>query len=212
MSRVKNALFAALQHMGLFAYGYDCKVIDLFCGSGSVGLEALSYGAAHCTFVDLSLQCCKATAMNAEHCNFEDKVRIVRADAIESVTSPWLHSITDKFDLLIACPPYEEVVYKDLMKQIANTTILNSNAVVVVEYPREIEYLPWCIEDGKLLGYRNRRYGRTVVAIYCYNPSGHILESCKKAKREFVPTTYNRKRLKIEGFIPKPSPDAPFSC
>ncbi|GFE53965.1 RNA methyltransferase, putative [Babesia ovis] len=219
MNRVKNALFPSLKHMGLFAYGYDCKVIDLFCGSGSVGLEALSYGASHCTFVDLSIQCCKATSINAAHCKFEDKVRIIRADALESISSPWLHSITDKFDLLFACPPYEEVVYKDLMKvchrhfiftacqQLANTTILNTNGVVVVEYPREIDYLPWNIEDGKLLGYRNRKYGRTVVAIYCYKPTGSLLESCEKSKDEFVPTTYSRKRLKIEGYIPKENPN-----
>ncbi|ORM40574.1 putative rRNA methyltransferase YlbH [Babesia sp. Xinjiang] len=208
------------------------RVIDLFCGSGSVGLEALSYGATHCTFVDLSIQCCKATSINAAHCNFEDKVRIIRADAMESLSSPWLHAITDKFDLLFACPPYEEVVYMDLMKvghyvlllimcqHLANTSILNPNAMVVVEYPREIDYLPWVsassrvafqrffqsIEEGKLLGYRNRKYGRTVVAIYCYKPSGSLLASCEKAKDEFVPTTYNKKRLKIEGFIPKESP------
>ncbi|KAK1441938.1 S-adenosyl-L-methionine-dependent methyltransferase superfamily protein [Babesia gibsoni] len=224
MNRVKNSLFSSLQHMGLFSYGFECKVIDLFCGSGSVGLEALSYGAAHCTFVDLSLQCCKvcyhlntsllqqATARNAEHCNFEDKVRIVRADAMESLTSPWLHAITEKFDLLFACPPYEEVVYTDLMKQIANTTILKENSVVVVEYPKEIEYLPWSIEGGKLLGYRNRKYGRTVLAIYCYKPTGSLLASCEKAKREFVPTTYSRKRLMIEGYIPKPSQDQPLYC
>eukprot|EP00371_Babesia_bovis_P002036 XP_001610683.1 hypothetical protein [Babesia bovis T2Bo] len=193
--------------MGLFAYGYDCKVIDLFCGSGSVGFEALSYGATHCTFVDLSIQCCKAVSVNAAHCNYENKVRIIRADAMESITSPWLHSINDKFDLLFACPPYEEVIYSDLMKQIANTTILNPNAVVVVEYPREIEYLPWSIEDGNLLGYRNRKYGRTIVATYCYKPTGSLFRSCEKAKDEFVPTTYSRKRLKIEGFLPKSNQD-----
>ncbi|CDR97556.1 conserved hypothetical portein, putative [Babesia bigemina] len=200
MNRVKDALFASLQHMGVFAYGHECRVIDLFCGSGSVGLEALSYGATHCTFVDVSIQCCKATSLNALHCKFEDK---------ESITSPWLHSITDTFDLLFACPPYEEIVYMDLMKQIANTTLLKPNSVVVVEYPREIAYLPWNIEDGKLLGYRNRKYGRTVVAIYCYKPKGTLLEACKNAQKEFVPTTYVRKRLKIEGFIAKESPDAP---
>ncbi|KAK2195112.1 S-adenosyl-L-methionine-dependent methyltransferase superfamily [Babesia duncani] len=142
MAKVKLALFSSLQFLGLFAYGHSCNVIDLFCGSGSVGIEALSFGADKCTFVDLSLDCCKATAMNLERCGLKDQCRVVRADAIEAITSPWLYSMNEKFDLMFVTPPYEEVVYMDLMEKIAATTILNENAIVVVEYPKEINYLP----------------------------------------------------------------------
>ncbi|EKX72990.1 conserved hypothetical protein [Theileria equi strain WA] len=210
MSRVKGALFSSLQHIGMFSPDRECSVIDLFCGTGSVGLEALSYGATNCTFVDISMECCKATSINAGHCGFKDKSRVLRADAMESITSPWLHSINQKFDLLIACPPYQEVIYSELIEKIANSTILNKNAAVVIEYPKEINFLPQNVGDGKLLGIKNRRYGRTILAVYLYTPSENRMELVESAAKEFVPTTYSRKRLKIEGFIKKRGEEDPF--
>lgn len=144
----------------------------------------------------------QATSANVERCGFGDRSRVVRADAMESITSPWLHSINEKYNLLLATPPYEEIVYMDLMERIANTTLLEKNAVVVVEYPLELSYLPQIIEE-KLLGFRNRRYGRTVVALYFYEPCEELANYAKEYSNEFVPTTYTRKRLKIEGYLRK---------
>ena len=76
MAKVREAVFSSLNYVGLFQSN-TTKVLDMFAGSGSVGLEALSRGAAHATFVDLSEVCVAAAMRNAEHCGFQHQVSAV---------------------------------------------------------------------------------------------------------------------------------------
>ena len=71
-------------------------------------------------------------------------------------------------------PPYEEVIYAELMDALATSPLLAEDTMLVIEYPVELGLLPPAFADGRFVGIRNRRYGRTVLAIYVRSPSGKL--------------------------------------
>jgi 16S rRNA (guanine966-N2)-methyltransferase len=74
MGKVKEALYNTLNSFGLFDGATSApRFLDTFAGSGSVGVEALSRGAAHATFIDLSADCCTVAERNAAACGFEGR-------------------------------------------------------------------------------------------------------------------------------------------
>ena len=209
MGKVREAVYSTFTSFGL----YDDKVaishLDIFSGSGSVGLESLSRGAQHCTFVDLAQNCCDAVKRNIQLCHFGDdfdshyfdddddapssqkSTRIVCADAIQSLRNPISVGIPDgmTYDLITICPPYEEIVYADLLDAVTNSPLLTEDTVILIEYPVELGSLPHVLsrnDGGKLIGVRNRKYGRTVIAIYVANPTGRLDSSAESRPEEFI--------------------------
>ena len=144
--------------------------MDAFCGSGSVGVEALSRGGAGCVFVDLSPDACAVAARNAETCGFSNKYETCARDVLVALRDEALRG--PGLDLLTLTPPYEEIDYDELMASVASSPLLNADCVVVVEYPVERGKPPFRI--GELVGVRNRRYGRTALAFYAFKPPGAL--------------------------------------
>jgi len=92
------------------------------------------------------------------------------------------------YQIVTLCPPYEEIVYGDLIDAVCNSPLVTDDTVVLIEYPVELGCLPHVYDlrsGGKMIGLRNRRYGRTVVAMYIINPSGK-LEGADSRPEEFV--------------------------
>mmetsp|Transcript_8797 Transcript_8797/g.15462 ORF Transcript_8797/g.15462 Transcript_8797/m.15462 type:complete len:190 (+) Transcript_8797:436-1005(+) len=185
-----------------------CKTrhLDIFSGSGSVGLESLSRGARHCTFVDMSNDCCGAAEQNIERCGFdtwnegglgtgiadegEPTARVVCSDAFRALRHPETVGIPpeSKYDIVTLCPPYEEIVYAELLEAVANSVLVTEDTVILVEYPVELGCLPHAIareDGGVLVGVRNRKYGRTVIAMYIVNPTGDR-EVASSRPEEFI--------------------------
>lgn len=212
MGKVKEAVYSTFTSFGLYeasgGAGSSCNTrhLDIFSGSGSVGLESLSRGAKHCTFVDMSTDCCGACERNIERCNFdgwnegglgtgiadegEPTARVVCSDAFRALKQPETVGIpTDsKYDIVTLCPPYEEIVYADLLEAAANSVLVGEDTIIVVEYPVELGCLPHVIgreDGGVLIGVRNRRYGRTVIAMYIVNPTGDM-ELAESRSEEFI--------------------------
>lgn len=204
MQKVREALYSTLTSWGLYDAGVSWKEgkttstlrhLDLFAGSGSVGLESLSRGAAHCTFVDFANDCCQCIGRNLESCGLKDRGQVVRGDVFQFLADPppvaglTTESRSDKnvvaglqpFNLITICPPYEEVVYADLLQAVVDSPLMENaeDVILVVEYPIELESLPHVIYSSKTgsdqaaaIGLRNRRYGRTVLATYIIKPTG----------------------------------------
>ena len=111
--RVREAIFSALGDIN----GY--RVLDLYAGSGAMGLEALSRGAGHATFVDISALAIKSIKENVTSLKIpENEYEIIRNKdvlAIESFKQKEL-----QFDLVILDPPYEEGKYEDIVNQLFN--------------------------------------------------------------------------------------------
>jgi 16S rRNA (guanine966-N2)-methyltransferase len=206
MGKVREALYSSLQSLEL--YDYPLRHLDLFAGSGSVGLESLSRGASHCTFCDLSPDCCSAIQRNIVWCQFgrkeDEKVdektdeekkdcttQVVCGDVLKLLrepTSVGLSPDEKPYQVITICPPYEEVVYADLMDAVAGSSLVDDDTIVVLEYPIELwGDLPHVYRGttSTMVGIRNRKYGRTVIAMYICNPTGKI-ENAESRPEEFI--------------------------
>jgi len=201
MGKVREAVYSTFTSFGLYdvvntvGSGDDMNAptrhLDIFAGSGSVGLESLSRGAAHCTFVDLARDCCDTVQRNLKLLDFEARGDVKCCDVFEALRHPRENGIEGTFDILTLSPPYEEIVYADLLDAIANSPVLRDDTVIMVEYPVELGSLPHVLDrtvegdEGKLIGVRNRKYGRTVIAMYVANPTGN-LEVAQSRPEDFI--------------------------
>ena len=107
--RVKEAVFSIIQ--------FEIegrRVLDLFAGSGQLGIEALSRGAASATFVDMSKDSLSAVKYNLEHTKLGDNAKVVQTDALS-----FLKLTKDKFDIVFLDPPYASSLVVDSMKPAA---------------------------------------------------------------------------------------------
>ena len=138
---VREAIFNALQaHVDLDA----ATVLDLFAGTGALGIEALSRGAAHATFVEQGRHALAALRTNLEATGFADRATIVNGDATKAALPP--------VDVAFADPPYAFTGWDDILTRV-------DAGLAVLESDREIDPPhPW-----RLL--KTKRYGTTVVTL-----------------------------------------------
>jgi len=138
--RVREAIFSSLDAMDAVR---GATVVDLFCGSGALGIEALSRGAASATFVDNDRTALAAVEANLASTGLEGG-RVVRAEAVR-----WLEQ-SDRFDLALADPPYSFNQWHLVLSHLRA-------GLVVAESDRELDVPEtWMIV-------RRKRYGGTVV-------------------------------------------------
>ena len=141
--RVREALFNALGSMGAVD---GATVLDLFAGSGALGLEALSRSAAHVTFVESDRRAAQVVRRNVEHLGFDGRADVVVGDALAHLAR------ADPVDLALCDPPYSFDRWDDLLGAVRA-------GVVVVESDRPIQPpAPWRLD-------RSKRYGSTFVTI-----------------------------------------------
>lgn len=167
MGKVREALFSMLDMFDVLRS--DGATLDLFAGSGSIGIESLSRGMGRAVFVDAAPECTETITENLAKCRFGDRGRSVCARVEKFVEGGAAYNNQRHYDLITITPPYEEVDYGELMTIVANSECVGENTFVVVEYPVELKSLPPVI-DQRLIGIRNRKYGRTVLALYACQP------------------------------------------
>lgn len=167
MSKVREALFSMLEMFEVLRS--DGAALDLFAGSGSVGIEALSRGMGRAVFVDSAMECTDTINGNLVNCGFGERGQSVCARVEDFVQNGITYNNQRHYDLITITPPYEEVDYAELMTSVATSDCVGENTFVVVEYPVELRTLPPSISQ-RLIGIRNRRYGRTVLALYACQP------------------------------------------
>ena len=159
--RVKQTLFAILEPALR-----DARVLDLFAGSGAAGIEALSRGAAHATFVDRDHDAVRAIESNLARTRLGDRAVVVRADAIA-----WLERHADsQWQLVIVDPPYADVRAMRRTLEILgrNGVVTPGGRVVAKHFWRE----PPPEQIGLLASERRRRFGETALTFY--RPSGDV--------------------------------------
>jgi 16S rRNA (guanine966-N2)-methyltransferase len=127
--RAKETLFSWLQFE---LEGKSC--LDLFAGTGSLGLEALSRGAQHVTFVEKEKSLFKSIKKNIIHLGYEDKIQAACIDA-----SRWLKTNKQKFDVIFLDPPFDQIDYKVLIRTIYQSNILNKSGKVFLETNKHTE-------------------------------------------------------------------------
>lgn len=144
--RAREAMFNALDSLGALD---DATVLDVYAGSGALGIEALSRGARHCTFVERDKRALDAVRTNVTKLGLSDRTRVVAGDAFTSVVAQ------RNIDLLLADPPYGFADWDRFFTTIEPVVV--DDAVVVVESDREMNE-----RDGWDI-IRAKRYGRAWV-------------------------------------------------
>src|SRR5262245_23195746 len=145
---VREAIFNALGSADLVR---DARVADLFAGTGALGIEALSRGADHCTFVERDRQAVRVLRGNIERLGLDDRSRVVTGDATA-------HAAALDVDLVLADPPYEFGAWMQLLNALRAPFL-------VAEAGRSLESLEGLAESA-WTATRSKRYGRTWVTFF----------------------------------------------
>lgn len=151
--RVKEALFSIIQFELPGA-----RVLDLFGGTGQLGIEALSRGASYAVFVDSRREACQLIRSNLKKTHLEDQATVVQSDYME-----YLNRSTGLFQIVLLDPPYAEVFLENAIKKITEIDILQSGGIIVAERPFGKE-LPWEFEG--FTRSRDYKYGKIILTLY----------------------------------------------
>ena len=151
--RVKEAMFSIIN--------FDipgARVLDLFGGTGQLGIEALSRGAKSATFVDAMDTACKLIKENLRRTKLEADAKVIRSDYMD-----YLKRCREQYDIIFLDPPYAEVFLENSLKRIAEIDILQSGGIIVTERPLDKE-LPYEF-DGYSRS-KDYKYGKILLTIY----------------------------------------------
>lgn len=151
--KVKEAIYSSIQFEIEGAV-----VLDLFSGSGQMGIEALSRGASVCYFVDKSKNSIDCTRDNIDTCGFTKQSRIFNIDSVD-----FARSTTQKFDIVIIDPPYSKGLIEKVLPLLENK--LNEGAKVICEHERGL-ILPESF--GNLHFKKKYSYGKTEVTTFVF--------------------------------------------
>ena len=149
--KVKEAIFSSIQ--------FDIegrRILDLFAGSGQLGIEALSRGAECATFVDLNTEAIRVIERNIKATGFLEEAKIVRADYFS-----FCASTRDSFDIAFLDPPYREGLLEKALSSVSG--IMSDYGIIICEHPTDIE-LPE--NAGAFKKYKCARYGKIAVSFY----------------------------------------------
>ena len=151
--RVKEAMFSIIQ--------FDipgAKVLDLFGGTGQLGIEAISRGAISAVFVDAREDACRLIRENLKKTQMQTEGKVIRSDYMT-----YLKSCRETFNIILLDPPYAEEFLENSLKLITEIDILQSGGIIISERPVGKE-LPW-----EFSGYsrsRDYKYGKTLLTVY----------------------------------------------
>jgi 16S rRNA (guanine966-N2)-methyltransferase len=152
--QVKEALFSIVQ--------FDVpgrRVLDLFAGTGQLGIEALSRGAGECVFVDQDPTALELVRKNLDACGF--KAKVVRSDALTYL------SHCGKFDLILVDPPYHAGLYGDVLSALFEFDILSVGGIIMAESMRGT-----VLPEAPAPYVRDKDYAYGRVALTRYSKSG----------------------------------------
>lgn len=150
LDRVKEAIFGSVQFLLPYA-----TVLDLFSGSGNLGLEAVSRGAKLAVLNDRDAQCAAIIRRNAETLGFSDRVRVTNLDYTAAIDRLSAEGVT--FDLAFLDPPYREGISEDAVKKLFERGLIKRDGLVILEHAADLA--PQGVE-GVFRVRRSKKFGR----------------------------------------------------
>lgn len=151
---VREALFSILMN-----YVPNCNFLDLFAGSGAIGIEALSRGAKYAMFIDLNPKCTRIIKRNLEKAKFVDLAEVYNTDYKNAINKMKSKS----FDVIYVDPPYNKEMGIDAIKRLYEADVLSGDGIIVLETDTN-ENVP-----DEILGYEKfnyKRYGRNILSLF----------------------------------------------
>ena len=149
LDRVKEPLFSIIQN-----YLQGANVLDLFAGSGALGIECLSRGSKHCVFCDKSYKSIQMINENIKKTKMQDKVTVINTDYKKC-----LEMQKNGFDIIFIDPPYKFDIAIDSVKRIMDLKLLTKDGIIVIETDEKERDLKE-LEKIDLEVYDVRKYGR----------------------------------------------------
>lgn len=160
MDKVKESLFSTIQ-----SWIPDAIVLDLYAGSGALGIEALSRGAQSVDFVDISRRCCDLIKKNLQKSKLEEKATLycLRDKKFLRTRAPSYQQLTPKkhfYDVIFFCPPYD-FFSLSMLEQVV--TLLGNDSLLIAEHPQKLE-LPPQFDTTSL--WKQKNFGQTTLSYY----------------------------------------------
>lgn len=153
MDRVKESLFAIIQNKIK-----DAICLDLFAGSGNLGIESISNGSKYCYLNDINRNCIKVINENVKTFNIQDKVQIINKKWEDCLKH--LKEQDVKLDLIFLDPPYKDECLNNVIEKITNYNLLNNNGLIICEVSSN-----YINEFDNLEELTTRKYGDKTVII-----------------------------------------------
>lgn len=153
---VRSALFNIIAN-----FTVDSTFLDLFCGTGSVGLEALSRGASMATFIDNSSKACGIVRRNLDLLGFLDRANVLQLDYDEAIDN--LERRGRSYNLVFVGPPYDKGLAEASLKILARSPIVLPDGLIVAEIRNKTELKT---SYGNLNQIDNRTYGDNSLVFY----------------------------------------------
>lgn len=151
INRVKEAMFSSLQFQIPGA-----RVLDLFSGSGQLGIEALSRGAAQCVMVDQNHDAVELILRNCKTARVQNKAKVMMAEA-----QMYLARLTDQFDIILLDPPYHKGTLQAILPRIGQ--VCAPGGTVICESELDCQLPQEC---GGLVQKKQHHYGKVLVTRY----------------------------------------------
>jgi len=151
---VRGAVFSILQPL----VDDDWQAVDLFAGTGALGIEALSRGARWVDFVEQNPKCCSSIKENLAGTGFKDQGRVYCLSVKRAL------SVLDRvYDVVFLDPPYSDSTVVDFLRQLFESPIVGARSTVVVQYTTR-QTLPDAF--GSFRRFKSRKYGDTSLSFY----------------------------------------------
>jgi len=151
---VRGAIFSMLENI---ADDWS-QVLDLFSGSGAMGIEALSRGAGSADFVDREARCCDIIRQNLEKTNLTEHARVFCDDVSKAI-----RFLDKEYNIIIMDPPYSDSSIGELITKLAGTSLVGKHSTVVVTHS---PHLPLADSYATLKLLKERRHGDSCISIY----------------------------------------------
>lgn len=157
LSRVRSSIFDILR-----PEIEGIKFLDLFGGTGSIGIEALSQGAAHCTFIDIEKKAIEVIKKNLKNTNLQSQANVIHQDSFK-----YLENCTESFDLIYIAPPqYERIWVKAVELVTQKPELVKSSGLVVIQIdPKEHE----TVSLPDFVSEKTKNYGNTMLLFFRKN-------------------------------------------
>ena len=158
--RVREAMFNLLINGGRGNPVAGARVLDLFAGSGSLGLHALSLGARHVTFVEQAPMALRAIHRNLETLGVTSGEALVLRRNVLQYTKEAACRI--KVELIFVDPPYESGLLQTLAEQLRHSELLQPGGLLLLEHPTGLD-----LDLAPLSLWKKKTFGRSTIQIYC---------------------------------------------
>ncbi len=153
--RVKESLFNILQ-MNI----PEAEVLDLFSGTGNLGIESLSRGAAHVTFVENHVKSLEIIRKNLEKLKVTEPHKIISMDVLRFLKSP---STKETYDIIFADPPFTEQLADTVISSLSQSSLIKDSTIIAIESAKKEKLEP---KYGSLQCYDQRVFGDKILSFF----------------------------------------------